>query len=366
MQQNRNLIITAAIFISGAIFAQAELPANIEKDTAVLKTRMIPQPKTVTFAAGAEVIIDRNLKVKALTGTGKTEDAKCIAALFKTYWQCSPKITVEKNPQAANMTPDGYNLNASEGTMTITAADFNGIRNALRTIRQIAEAQRGVKNQACFYIPEIEIKDVPSTAFRGIHICWFPESNPKTIEKAIHLAAYYKFNYLVLEPWGVFPYKSHPELTWKDKGVPRGTFKNLVKTAREQGITMIPQLNIFGHAAAARHISGKHAVLDFNPSVQSLFEPCHSNPHVQRQSGAESNRRPVLETKPEQPRSLRTAGRQWKRERMPHVPLHCRVGLIQMYYFVPESPHEIVLLFPSPHKGILQPARERTGAVQGQ
>ncbi|MDD4871525.1 MAG: family 20 glycosylhydrolase [Kiritimatiellae bacterium] len=287
MRHKMSAVISTVILLSCTWIMSAELPADVAKDTVVLKTRMIPQPQAVKFMAGPEVVIDGNLKVAVSVSAEQAGDAKRIGGLFKTFWQCCPVITLQKDPQLAGMIPDGYTLNASQGTITIKSADFNGVRNALRTIRQIAESQRGVECQNSYYIPEVEIQDAPAIAFRGVHVCWFPESNPKTIEKALHLAAYYKFNYVVLESWGIFPYKSHPELTWKNSQVSRRTLKKLIKTGQDLGVTFIPQLNIFGHATASRHISGKHAVLDFNPSVQSLFEPdgwtwCLSNPATRK------------------------------------------------------------------------------------
>ena len=287
MFQSKSGLLVVVLAFSLTPLGFAELPADITKDAAVLKTRMVPQPNAVKFLAGPEVVINRDLKVMVSVNREQGGDAKKIASLFKTYWQCRPVINIQKDGGLAGMKADGYDLRASQGVMTIKASDFNGVRNALRTVRQIAEAQRGVKSQSCFYIPELEIQDEPAMSFRGVHLCWFPETNPRTIEKAVQLAAYYKFNYVVLEPWGVFPYKSHPELAWKNNSVSRGTFKRLVKTASELGVTMVPQLNIFWHAAAARHISGKHAVLDFNPSIQSLFEPdgwtwCLSNPATRK------------------------------------------------------------------------------------
>jgi len=91
----------------------------------------------------------------------------------------------------------------------------------------------------------------------------------------------------VLEPWAVFDYKSHPEFSWSERKVKAKTIRRLVRLAREQGLTLIPQFNLFGHASASRHISGKHPVLDFHPEMQPLFEPdgwtwCLSNPATRR------------------------------------------------------------------------------------
>ncbi len=58
--------------------------------------------------------------------------------------------------------------------------------------------------------------------------------------------------------------------------------------ADDLGITLIPQINVFGHASMSRGGAGKHATLDLNPEYQPLFEPdggwnwCLSNPETRK------------------------------------------------------------------------------------
>ena len=58
--------------------------------------------------------------------------------------------------------------------------------------------------------------------------------------------------------------------------------------ADDLGVTLLPQMNVFGHAANARGCAGKHATLDMAPEYQPLFEPlmgwnwCLSNPETKR------------------------------------------------------------------------------------
>jgi len=89
----------------------------------------------------------------------------------------------------------------------------------------------------------------------------------------------------VLESWGMFVFKNHPELSWPGSPMTRREVKRLAKIAGELGVTLIPQLNLFGHASGARSVSGKHVALDFNPALQPLFEPtgwtwCLTNPEA--------------------------------------------------------------------------------------
>ena len=108
-----------------------------------------------------------------------------------------------------------------------------------------------------------------------------------TVIKNLRLAAYHKFNYAVIESWGVFPFRSHPEFAWKKEKKPIEEFIALRDAADECGIKIIPQFNIFGHASMSRDVSCKHAILDENPELAPLFEPagwsfCLSSPATRR------------------------------------------------------------------------------------
>ena len=63
--------------------------------------------------------------------------------------------------------------------------------------------------------------------------------------------------------------------------------RRLVAIGKDLGITLIPQINCYGHASSARSCSVKHVTLDFHPEYEPLFEPggwnwCLSNPETQR------------------------------------------------------------------------------------
>ena len=103
-----------------------------------------------------------------------------------------------------------------------------------------------------FVFQKARIRDFAALGFRGIHLCIFPETTIEQLEKYVRLASYYKFNYVVIEPWGVFPYKSHPEFAYADKKIDPVKFKKLINLCYELGITQIPQAIILGHSTQCR------------------------------------------------------------------------------------------------------------------
>lgn len=245
-----------------------------------LKNRLVPYPNNVEFFDGEFFRIRNGCQVELAVPAGLES---MVVNTFRNNWKMEPQIT--NYPANDGIKAEGYLLSVNENRLRIEAGDVAGVRNALNTIRQLAETERGVKYFSEYIVIPCEIKDEPAMSFRGVHICWFPETPVFEIEKQIRLASYFKFNAVVLESWGVFPYESHPEFCWAEKAVPRCEFKRILALGKELGLTMIPQINLFGHASWARGGSGKHTTLDFHPELQSLFEPdgwswCLTNPET--------------------------------------------------------------------------------------
>ncbi|MDO5308466.1 MAG: family 20 glycosylhydrolase, partial [Planctomycetia bacterium] len=181
------------------------------------------------------------------------------------------------DPSAKDATVDAIveRRNQWKGTLVIAGSDLSGIRDAFKTLRQLSEtfAVSATIDDSSFFIPEIKVDDAPRLSFRGLHLCWFPETKGTDIERSIRIAAYYKFNYIVLEFWGVFPFDACDALCWSEFHTTKAEVARLVKVGKELGVRLIPQFNLFGHAPGARVASGKHAILDFHPEYEPLFEP---------------------------------------------------------------------------------------------
>lgn len=207
--------------------------------------------------------------------------------LTEWYGDFSPKV--EKGP-SSNF-PDGkeeYSLQIGKNGVRVKASTLQGIRYGLYSLRQLAIPKRGTATVQGWIVPAGEIHDEPTMGFRGIHICWFRENEVWEIERFIRLAAYYKLNYAVIEPWGTYEFNSAPWLSWPDVRMTKEEVHRLKAIADDLGVTLIPQFNMFGHASQARSGASKHAVLDFSPEYQPLFEPeggwtwCLSNPETRK------------------------------------------------------------------------------------
>ena len=203
--------------------------------------------------------------------------------LKQWYGKLAPKVVLTTG-DTSSMGNEEYSLNVNDKGTSVVANTLQGVRYALYTLRQLAIPARGTEEVDGWIVPVSSIEDKPEMEFRGMHICWFRENEAWEIERLIRLAAYYKLNYAVIESWGAFRSNVAPWFGWSEGTMTIKEIKRLKAIADDLGITLIPELNVFGHATCGRVGSGKHASLDITPKYQSYFEPlagwnwCLSNP----------------------------------------------------------------------------------------
>lgn len=238
-----------------------------------------------THEATTCVPLDANLAVSVACADGAQESAWA-AGKLKAWFGCAAAV---RDVSFAGDLPAGdeaYAMAAKPGALEIRARTAKGVKWALMTLRQLAQPKRGTLTVEGYEVPAFTLKDAPELSFRGLHVCAFPENGIPKIERMIRMAAYYKFNHVVLEQWGTFRSEKYPWYGWKDGYLTVAECRRLASVARDLGVTLIPQLNVFGHATAARSMAGKNAHLDRAPAYQPIFEPlagwnwCLSNPHA--------------------------------------------------------------------------------------
>lgn len=178
-----------------------------------------------------------------------------------------------------------YALSVGDPGVGASAANPAAMRHAWFTLLQLLEADAAADGGLAFSLPHVAIQDWPALQFRALHLCIFPETTPLMIEKAIRLAAFYKFSHVVLEFWGMLQLDALKELAWPEAWTKAQAAK-LVAIARGMGLEVIPTFNCWGHGSASRVKLGRHVVLDQNPQLAPLFEPdgwtwCLTNPRTQ-------------------------------------------------------------------------------------
>lgn len=244
-------------------------------------SRVIPVPSRIECASGGMFKLADGCPITVISPLAETTLTAILQDTCNAYWKVKPSFSFQSGGDG--VVEDGYRLKVTAENCEIVASDLNGVRNAFKTMRQLAESERGVLTSTCWLLPCVAVEDEPALAFRGIHLCWFPETTIWEIEKNIRMAAYYKFNYAVIESWGMIRLDSHPEYCWDEFAVDKAEVSRLVKLAASLGLTLIPQLNLFGHATSSRCGAGKHMLLNQHPEYAPLFEPdgwtwCIANP----------------------------------------------------------------------------------------
>lgn len=264
--------------------------AGNEANPDAVVVKPLPLPAKFESDMDHPLVFDRSRRfVVAVASAAEREVSVAWANRHLSIWfpVTSPvAVSAPADPVAGG--EEAYAIRADEAGIRISANGFRGVRLALYTLRQLVIAKRGTLKTEGYLVPRLNIEDRPAMAFRALHLCWFPETKPLQIERAIRLAALLKYNYVIIEPWGTYESAKYPWFGWAtEKTMTKREIRRLVEIGRDLGVTLVPQLNVFGHATLAGTSSLKHAVLDLTPEYEPLFEPggwnwCLSNPEAQK------------------------------------------------------------------------------------
>ncbi len=196
-----------------------------------------------------------------------------------------------------------YSLKAESDRVVIKAADNAGLFYGLQSLRQLLpvefEAAAPV-NSVEWKIPAVVIEDQPLYGYRGMHLDVSRHFMPmRFIKRYIDLLAYHKMNYFHWhltddQGWRI-QIDAYPLLTeksaWRDNTIvghthdrneffdqtPEGGFytkaqiREIVAYASERQITVIPEVDIPGHASAILHAYPELGCANYNSQVKNRF-----------------------------------------------------------------------------------------------
>ena len=277
----KNTIILAVL----SVVAVSVLAGNKMNPDAI-ELKPIPVPRE--FKSDIDNPVSFDSSVTLAVACPDANGVKWLADhLIEWYGKDAPKVQSSTFHSCISDDPESYSIVADASGIKIAANSIAGIRWAAYTLRQLAIARRGTFKMQGRILPALSISDSPHLKFRAVHLCWFPELRPQQMERAIRLAALLKFNYAIIEPWGMYESKKHPWWCWPNPKMTKSEIRRLVEIGKDLGITLIPQINAFGHASSARSCTLKHMVLDIAPEYEPLFEPggwnwCLTNRETQR------------------------------------------------------------------------------------
>ena len=197
----------------------------------------------------------------------------------------SSRITLGLDPSLATVGEEGYRLSVSADEVAIHAPRAAGICHGSQTLRQLLPPdiyRRAPGAGGSWAIPAVEIEDRPSFGWRGSHLDVGRHFMPKEfVLKHIDLLAMHKLNvfhwHLTEDQGWRIEIKKYPKLTAvgafrkdsmtaprtkdpalrKFSGRPHGGFytqddvREVVRYAADRGITVMPEIEMPGHAMAA-------------------------------------------------------------------------------------------------------------------
>jgi hexosaminidase len=197
----------------------------------------------------------------------------------------SSRISLTLDPSLARLGDEGYRLLVNADEVALSAPKPAGILHGSQTLRQLLSPEifrRAPVAGASWAIPAVEIEDRPRFGWRGSHLDVGRHFMPKEfVLKHIDLLALHKFNvfhwHLTEDQGWRIEIKKYPKLTSvgafrtdsmtaprtkdpalrKFAGRPHGGFytqddvREVVRYAAERGISVLPEIEMPGHAVAA-------------------------------------------------------------------------------------------------------------------
>lgn len=241
---------------------------------------LIPKPQSIILGKGSFV-----LSSKTSIQTDKNSfEAKYLKEMIKLQTGLDLKIDskyksnsiklILKLPDTTNFNKEHYEVNVSNGIIVINAFSNNGLFFGIQTLSQLIPFN--VKNE--IRIPWMRILDEPKYAWRGMHLDCARHFFPKEfIKKYIDYLAMYKMNtfhwHLTDDQGWRIEIKKYPRLTeigaWRNGSMighfndqkfdekryggfyTQDDIKEIVAYANQRYITIIPEIEMPGHALAA-------------------------------------------------------------------------------------------------------------------
>lgn len=270
----KNLFVITFMFMSTLAFGQD-------------KVVIIPKPVSLEMHSGN---FNLNSKTTIITSKSAQHVADMLNVyLKKLYGFTLPmkNITPSKNVKNAiilgllkpdERKKDEYNLSVKADKINIGGVSNEALFYGIQTLLQLLPPEKPAKGNISFEIPQLAIKDYPRFEYRGMHLDvgrhFF---DVKFVKEYIDLLAYQKYNtfhwHLTEDQGWRIEIKKYPRLTsvgayrngtiighhpgTGNDDTREGGFytqkqiKDIIKYAKDRYITIIPEIELPGHASAA-------------------------------------------------------------------------------------------------------------------
>ncbi|MCE9557687.1 MAG: beta-N-acetylhexosaminidase [Armatimonadetes bacterium] len=267
------MILGSILFASLALGAPTASPISI-----------VPRPTSIEFGTGAFQVDSKTSIVAApkARGTAKYLQSVLRPATgfdFEIKTKGAGGIQLVLDPKLTTLGEEGYLLVSNPKGVLISASTQTGLFYGVQTLRQLlpTEIFRASNQTTKWAVPAVTIEDSPRFGWRGAHLDVGRYFMPKEfVLKYIDLLAVHKMNmfhwHLTEDQGWRIEIKKYPRLTevgaWRKdsmltyspetySGKPHGGFytqedvREIVAYAAERHITVMPEIEMPGHAQAA-------------------------------------------------------------------------------------------------------------------
>jgi len=266
--------------IQVAIMALTTFAAGCERGPA---HSIVPVPQQIAMGSGTFAL---NSEVGVHFADPTDEEARAVFDLWATPFRESGALTLGAVEGGAFQVgvdgggaPESYRLAVTRDGIDLAAADHAGLLYGLQTLSQLMPPEAETGGAAVIELPVTEIDDAPRFAYRGMHLDvarhFFP---PDFIKHYIDLLARYKINrfhwHLTEDQGWRIEIDRYPRLTeiaafreqtqighgldeFNGDGIRYGGFytkdeiRDIVAYAQARHVTIIPEIEMPGHAQAA-------------------------------------------------------------------------------------------------------------------
>jgi len=275
----------ALLLLLGCANASAE-PADgvavVPRPTRVVvgEGRYELRPNTVIRAAPGTAVVARQLAAYLAPALGYH------LAVRETRTPGAGGVLLALDPELRALGPEGYRLDVHVDGVRIAAPALAGLFYGVQTLRQLLPAEifgaRPAPDGVRWTLPVVSIEDRPRFAWRGLHLDVARHFMPvDVVKRQLELMALHKMNtfhwHLTDDQGWRLEIRRYPRLTrvgawrtgslvgWPQRdttrerfdGVPHGGFytqaevREIVAFARARFITVVPEIEMPGHAQAA-------------------------------------------------------------------------------------------------------------------
>ncbi len=294
-----NVAVAASLAIAGAVTAAAAptaplapqaAPAPGAPSTDAPAPELIPLPVRLERRAGA-FRLDERTEIVAPAAARRTaellqESLRASTGLPLALRLGAPartsrdRIVLRLDPREEGLGPEGYRLETSTSGVAIVAPAPAGLFHGTQTLRQLlpaASLRRSRVDGVAWTVPAVSITDYPRFSWRGSHLDVGRHFMPRGfLLSHLDLMALHKLNvfhwHLTDDQGWRLAIEGYPCLTeigafrresqlgrepWEGDGTPHGGFytqddvREVVRYAAERFITVVPEIEMPGHAQAA-------------------------------------------------------------------------------------------------------------------